>query len=168
MSARTKPLPSNILANELEIEFNPQGTLAERIRAGGAGVPAFFTKTGVGTLIAEGKDVREFDGERYVMERGLVADLSIVHAYTGDTEGNLVYRKTARNFNPVMATAGKVTVAEVEHLVQPGEIEPDHIITPGIYVQRIVHVANPTKHIEQRTVRKRTMADLPAGTGEEV
>ena len=163
-----KTFAQQFLANELEIEFNPQGTLAERIRAGGAGVAAFFTKTGVGTLIAEGKDVREFDGERYVMERGLVADLSIVHAYTGDTEGNLVYRKTARNFNPVMATAGKVTVAEVEHLVRPGEIEPDHIITPGIYVQRIVHVVNPTKHIEQRTVRKRTMADLPAGTGEEV
>jgi 3-oxoacid CoA-transferase subunit A len=163
-----KTFAQQFLANELEIEFNPQGTLAERIRAGGAGVAAFFTKTGVGTLIAEGKDVREFDGERYVMERGLVADLSIVHAYMADTEGNLVYRKTARNFNPVMATAGKVTVAEVEHLMQPGEIDPDHIITPGIYVQRIVYVANPTKHIEQRTVRKRTMADTAAGTGEEV
>jgi 3-oxoacid CoA-transferase subunit A len=163
-----KTFAQQFLANELEIEFNPQGTLAERIRAGGAGVAAFFTKTGVGTLIAEGKDVREFDGERYVMERGLVADLSIVNAYMADTEGNLVYRKTARNFNPVMATAGKVTVAEVEHLMQPGEINPDHIITPGIYVQRIVHVANPTKHIEQRTVRKRTMADTAAGTGEEV
>ena len=115
-----KTFAQQYLAKELEIEFNPQGTLAERIRAGGAGVPAFFTRTGVGTLIAEGKDVREFDGQRYVMERGLVADLSIVHAYMGDTEGNLVYRKTARNFNPVMATAGKVTVAEVEHLVQPG------------------------------------------------
>jgi 3-oxoacid CoA-transferase subunit A len=156
------------LAGELEIEFNPQGTLAERIRAGGAGIPAFFTKTGVGTQIAEGKDVREFDGQRYVMERGLVADLSIVHAYMGDTEGNLVYRKTARNFNPVMATAGKVTVAEVEHLVKPGEINPDHIMTPGIYVQRIIHVPNATKYIEQRTVRKRTPADAPAGTGEEV
>ena len=116
-----KTFAQQYLAGELEIEFNPQGTLAERIRAGGAGVPAFFTKTGVGTQIAEGKDEREFDGERYVMERGLVADLSIVHAYMGDTEGNLVYRKTARNFNPVMATAGKVTVAEVEHLVQPGD-----------------------------------------------
>jgi 3-oxoacid CoA-transferase subunit A len=163
-----KTFAQQFLANELEIEFNPQGTLAERIRAGGAGVAAFFTKTGVGTLISDGKDVREFDGERYVMERGLVADLSIVHAYMADTEGNLVYRKTARNFNPVMATAGKVTVAEVEHLMQPGEINPDHIITPGIYVQRIVYVANPTKHIEQRTVRKRTMADTAAGTGEEV
>src|SRR5580693_2528956 len=110
------------LSGQLELEFNPQGTLAERIRAGGAGIPAFFTKTGVGTQIAEGKDVREFDGQRYVMERGIVADLAIVHAYLGDTEGNLVYRKTARNFNPVMATAGKVTVAEVENLVQPGEI----------------------------------------------
>jgi len=156
------------LAGELELEFTPQGTLAEKLRAGGAGIPAFFTRTGVGTSIAEGKDVREFDGQRYVMERGLVADLSIVHAYLGDTEGNLLYRKTARNFNPVMATAGKVTVAEVEHLVKPGEIEPDHIITPGIYVQRIVHVPNAVKYIEQRTVRKRTAADAPAGTGEEV
>ena len=136
-----KTFMQQYLAGELEIEFNPQGTLAERIRAGGAGIPAFFTKTGVGTKIAEGKDVREFDGERYVMERGLVADLSIVHAYLADTEGNLVYRKTARNFNPPMATAGKVTVAEVENLVEPGKINPDHIITPGIYVQRIVHVA---------------------------
>jgi 3-oxoacid CoA-transferase subunit A len=163
-----KTFAQQFLANELEIEFNPQGTLAERIRAGGAGVPAFFTKTGVGTLIAKGKDEREFDGERYVMERGLVADLSIVHAFMGDTEGNLAYRKTARNFNPIMATAGKVTVAEVEHLVQPGDIDPDHIITPGIYVKRIIHVPNPTKHIEQRTVRKREKADAPAGTGEEV
>jgi len=163
-----KTFAQQFLAKELEIEFNPQGTLAERIRAGGAGVPAFFTRTGVGTQIAEGKDVREFDGQRYVMERGLVADLSIVHAYMGDTEGNLVYRKTARNFNPVMATAGKVTVAEVEHLVRPGEIDPDHIITPGIYVQRILHVPNAVKYIEQRTVRKRTAADAPAGTGEEV
>ena len=163
-----KTFAQQYLSNEIEIEFNPQGTLAERIRAGGAGVPAFFTKTGVGTLIAEGKEEHAFDGERYVMERGLVADLAIVHAYIGDTEGNLVYRKTARNFNPVMATAGKVTIAEVEHLMQPGEIDPDHIITPGIYVQRIVHVANPTKHIEQRTVRKRTIADAAAGAGEEV
>jgi 3-oxoacid CoA-transferase subunit A len=143
------------LAGQLELEFNPQGTLAERIRAGGAGIPAFFTKTGVGTMIAEGKDVREFDGEKYVMERGLVADLSIVHAWKADTEGNLVYRKTARNFNPMMATAGKVTVAEVEQLVEPGEIDPDHIITPGVFVQRIVHVKNPKKRIEQRTTRPR-------------
>ena len=150
-----KTFMQQYLAGELEIEFNPQGTLAERIRAGGAGIPAFFTKTGVGTQIAEGKDVREFDGQRYVMERGIVADLAIVHAYLGDTEGNLVYRKTARNFNPVMATAGKVTVAEVENLVEPGKINPDHIITPGIFVQRIIHVPNAIKYIEQRTVRKR-------------
>jgi 3-oxoacid CoA-transferase subunit A len=143
------------LAGELDLEFNPQGTLAERIRAGGAGIPAFFTKTGVGTIIADGKDVREFDGETYVMERGLVADLAIVHAWKGDTEGNLVYRKTARNFNPMMATAGRVTVAQVEHLVAAGEIEPDHIVTPGIFVQRLVHVKNPEKRIEQRTTRKR-------------
>ena len=150
-----KTFMQQYLAGELEIEFNPQGTLAERIRAGGAGIPAFFTKTGVGTQIAEGKDVREFDGQRYVMERGIVADLAIVHAYLGDTEGNLVYRKTARNFNPVMATAGKVTVAEVENLVEPGKINPDHIITPGIFVQRLIHVPNAIKYIEQRTVRKR-------------
>ena len=143
------------LDGELQLEFNPQGTLAERIRAGGAGIPAFFTKTGVGTIIAEGKEVREFDGERYVMERGLVADLSIVHAWKGDTEGNLVYRKTARNFNPVMATAGRVTVAEVEQLVEPGTIDPDLIITPGIFVQRVVHTKNAPKLIEQRTTRKR-------------
>jgi 3-oxoacid CoA-transferase subunit A len=150
-----KTFMNQYLAKELEIEFNPQGTLAERIRAGGAGIPAFFTKTGVGTQIAEGKEVQEFNGQRYVMERGLVADLSIVHAWKGDTEGNLVYRKTARNFNPVMATAGKVTVAEVENLVKPGQIDPDHIITPGIFVQRIVAVPNAVKYIEQRTTRKR-------------
>ena len=163
-----KTFMQQFLAGELEIEFNPQGTLAERIRAGGAGIPAFFTKTGVGTQIAEGKDLREFDGQRYVMERGIVADLAIVHAYLGDTEGNLVYRKTARNFNPVMATAGKVTVAEVEHLVKPGNINPDHIITPGIFVQRMIHVPNAVKYIEQRTVRKRTIAGAPAGTGGDV
>jgi 3-oxoacid CoA-transferase subunit A len=143
------------LKGELEIEFNPQGTLAERIRAGGAGIPAFFTKTGVGTLVAEGKDIREFDGESYVMERGLVADLAVIHAWKGDREGNLVYRKTARNFNPVMATAGRVTVAEVEHLADPGAIDPDHIHTPGIFVDRIVHATSLEKRIEQRTVRKR-------------
>src|SRR3954464_11253291 len=163
-----KTFASQFLAGELEIEFNPQGTLAERIRAGGAGIPAFFTKTGAGTLIAEGKEEREFDGSKYVMERGLVADLAIVHAWKGDTEGNLVYRKTARNFNPMMATAGKVTVAEVEHLVEPGEINPDHIVTPGIFVQRIVHVPNAEKRIEQRTVRKRAAVAAPAGTGVEV
>ena len=150
-----KTFAQQYLAGELEIEFNPQGTLAERIRAGGAGVPAFFTKTGVGTLVAEGKEIREFGGDKYVMETGLVADLSIVHAWKGDTEGNLVYRKTARNFNPMMASAGKVTVAEVENLVEPGTIDPDHIVTPGVYVQRIVHVPGAKKHIEQRTTRKR-------------
>ena len=149
-----KTFAQQYLAGELEIEFNPQGTLAERIRAGGAGIPAFFTKTGYGTLIAEGKETREFDGENYVMERGLFADLAVVHAWKGDKEGNLVYRKTARNFNPMMATAAKVTVAQVEHLVEPGEIDPDHIITPGIFVSRIVHAQNAEKRIEQRTVRK--------------
>jgi 3-oxoacid CoA-transferase subunit A len=153
-----KMFAQQFLAGELELEFNPQGTLAERIRAGGAGIPAFFTKTGVGTVIAEGKDLREFDGETFVMERGLVADIAVVHAWKGDGEGNLVYRKTARNFNPMMATAGKVTVAEVEHLVQPGEIDPDHIITPGIFVQRIVHVPTAEKRIEQRTTRPRLAA----------
>ena len=128
------------LSGELELEFNPQGTLAERIRAGGAGIPAFFTKTGAGTLVAEGKEIRDFDGESYVMERGLVADLAVIHAWRADREGNLVYRKTARNFNPVMATAAKITVAEVEHLVEPGAIDPDHIHTPGIWVQRIVQI----------------------------
>ena len=160
-----KTFAQQYLAGELEIEFNPQGTLAERIRAGGAGVPAFFTRTGVGTDIAKGKEEREFGGERYIMERGLVADLSIVHAWKGDTEGNLVYRKTARNFNPMMATAGKVTIAEVEHLFEPGQIDPDHIVTPGVFVQRLIHVPNATKHIEQRTVRKRVAA---AATGGEV
>jgi 3-oxoacid CoA-transferase subunit A len=143
------------LGGELELEFTPQGTLAERIRAGGAGIPAFFTKTGFGTLVAEGKETREFDGETYVMERGLVADLAIIHARKGDTEGNLVYRKTARNFNPVMATGGRVTVAEVEQLVEPGTFDPDCIQTPGIFVQRIVHGTSFEKRIEQRTVRKR-------------
>jgi 3-oxoacid CoA-transferase subunit A len=143
------------LRGELDLEFNPQGTLAERIRAGGAGIPAFYTKTGVGTLVAESKEIREFDGEKYVMERGLVADLAIIHAWKGDTEGNLVYRKTARNFNPIMATAARVTVAEVEHLVEPGAIDPDHIHTPGIFVNRIVKPPSFEKRIEQRTVRQR-------------
>ena len=150
-----KLFAQQFLSGELELEFNPQGTLAERIRAGGAGIPAFFTRTGVGTVIAEGKEVRSFDGENYVMERGLVADIAIVHAWKGDTEGNLVYRKTARNFNPMMASAARLTIAQVEHLVEAGAIDPDHIVTPGIFVQRIVHVANPAKRIEQRTVRKR-------------
>ena len=159
-----KTFAQQYLAGELEIEFNPQGTLAERIRAGGAGIPAFFTKTGVGTLIAEGKEVKEFDGEKYIMERGLVADLAIVHAWKGDTAGNLIYRKTARNFNPMMATAARVTVAEVEHLVQPGELDGDHIHTPGVFVQRIIHTT-AEKRIESRTTRKRVMA---AAAGVEV
>ena len=152
-----KLFAQQFLAGELEIEFNPQGTLAERMRAGGAGIPAFFTKTGVGTDIAKGKEEREFNGERYIMETGLIADLAVVHAWKGDTEGNLVYRKTARNFNPVMATAARFTVAQVEHLVEPGELDGDHIITPGVYVKRIIQT-NAEKRIEQRTVRKRVMA----------
>jgi 3-oxoacid CoA-transferase subunit A len=146
------------LSGDLELEFNPQGTLAERIRAGGAGIPAFFTKTGVGTLVAEGKEIREFDGERYVMERGLVADLSIVKAWKGDAEGNLIYRKTARNFNPMMATAGKMTVAEVEHLVPIGELDPDEVHTPGIFVDRIFQGAHFEHRIERETTRPRSVA----------
>jgi 3-oxoacid CoA-transferase subunit A len=142
------------LAGELELEFNPQGTLAERIRAGGAGIPGFYTKTGVGTVIAEGKEHKEFDGETYILERGLVADLAIVKAWKGDSEGNLVYRKTARNFNPMMATAGKITIAEVEELVPTGSIDPDHIHTPGIFVQRILKGPHYEKRIEKRTVRE--------------
>ncbi len=149
-----KLFAQQFLSGELELEFNPQGTLAERIRAGGAGIPAFFTKTGVGTLVAEGKELREFDGETYVMERGLRADLAIVKAWKGDTEGNLIYRKTARNFNPMMAMAGKVTVAEVEQLVNVGMIDADHVHTPGIFVQRII-MGEHEKRIEQRTTRKR-------------
>lgn len=148
-----KLFAQQFLDGDLTVEFNPQGTLAERIRAGGAGIPAFYTKTGVGTPVAEGKEVREFDGEKYLMERGLFADLAIVHAYQGDTEGNLIYRKTARNFNPMMATAAKVTVAEVEQLVEPGELDPDHIMTQGIFVDRIIHFPDASKHIEQRTTR---------------
>ncbi len=143
------------LAGELEIEFNPQGTLAERIRAGGAGVPAFFTATGVGTEVAKGKEVRNFDGRDYVMERGLFADLAVIHAWKADAEGNLVYRKTARNFNPMMATAARVTVAEIEILAEPGSIDGDHIVTPGIFVKRMVKLDTVNKRIEQRTVRKR-------------
>jgi 3-oxoacid CoA-transferase subunit A len=147
------------LSGALELEFNPQGTLAERIRAGGAGIPAFFTKTGVGTLVAQGKEVRDFDGEAYVMERGLTADLSIIKAWKGDTEGNLVYRKTARNFNPMMATAGKACIAEVEHLVEPGQIDPDQIHTPGIYIDRIVVGAVYEKRIERVTTQPRPVAE---------
>ena len=142
------------LSGELELEFNPQGTLAERIRAGGAGIPAFYTKTGYGTVIAEGKETRTFNGEHYVMETGLTADLSIVKAWKGDTAGNLVYRKTARNFNPMMATAGKACLVEVEELVAPGEIDPDHIHTPGIYVDKIFKGAVFEKRIERTTTRE--------------
>jgi 3-oxoacid CoA-transferase subunit A len=146
------------LSGELELEFNPQGTLAERIRAGGAGIPAFFTRTGYGTLVAEGKEVREFDGEMYVMERGLVADLSIVKAWKGDAEGNLIYRKTARNFNPMMATAGKKTVVEVEQLVAVGALDKDAIHTPGIYVDYLVKGAKFEKRIERVTTRQKETA----------
>lgn len=144
------------LAKELEIEFNPQGSLAERIRAGGAGIPAFFTKTGFGTLISEGKETREFGGEMYVMESALSADLSIVKAWKGDRSGNLIYRRTARNFNPMMATAGKVCVAEVEELVEVGSLDPDCIHTPGIFVKRILQGAKYEKRIERRTTRPRS------------
>ena len=152
-----KEFERQYLAGELQLEFNPQGTLAERIRAGGAGIPAFFTATGVGTLVAEGKEVREFDGRKYVMETGLVADLSIVKAWKADERGNLVFRKTARNFNPMMATAGKACVVEVEQIVPTGSLDPDAIHTPGIYVDRIVQTV-PEKRIEQRTVRQRETA----------
>jgi 3-oxoacid CoA-transferase subunit A len=144
------------LSGELQLEFNPQGTLAERIRAGGAGIPGFYTKTGVGTLVAEGKEHKEFNGQIYVLETGLVADLSLVHAWKGDKEGNLVFRKTARNFNPMMATAGRITVAEVEELVEIGTLDPDQIHTPGIFVHRIFQTQGIEKRIEQRTVRKRS------------
>jgi 3-oxoacid CoA-transferase subunit A len=148
-----KTFETQYLNNELEIEFNPQGTLAERIRAGGAGIPAFFTKTGVGTIVAEGKELREFEGVTYVMETGLLADLAIIKAWKGDKAGNLIFRKTARNFNPMMAMAGKVTVAEVEELVEVGELNPNDIHTPGIFVQRIFQGKNYEKRIENRTVR---------------
>jgi 3-oxoacid CoA-transferase subunit A len=140
------------MAGELEVEFNPQGTLAERMRAGGAGIPAFFTRTGVGTMIAEGKEIREFQGENYVMERGIRTDLSLVKAWKADRSGNLVYRKTAQNFNPMAASCGEITIAEVEELVEIGDLEPDHIHTPGIFVDRVV-VSSSEKRIEQRTVR---------------
>ena len=148
-----KEFERQYLAGELELEFTPQGTLAEKLRAGGAGIPAFFTRTGVGTLVAEGKELREFDGETYVMEKSLVADVSLVKAWKADTVGNLIYRKTARNFNPNVAMAGKTTIVEVEELVGIGELDPDVIHTPGIFVHRIVVNANPEKRIEQRTVR---------------
>ncbi len=148
-----KEFERQYLAGELELEFTPQGTLAEKLRAGGAGIPAFFTRTGLGTVVAEGKEVREFDGDKYVMERSLVADISLVKAWKGDKAGNLVFSKTARNFNPVVAMAGKITIAEVEELVEVGEIDPDQVHTPGIFVHRIVQNAQPEKRIEQRTVR---------------
>lgn len=148
-----KEFERQFLAGELELEFTPQGTLAEKLRAGGAGIPAFFTKTGVGTMVAEGKETREFDGETYVMERSLVADVSLVKAWKADRAGNLLFRRTARNFNPNVAMAGKITVVEVEEIVETGAFDPDSIHLPGIYVHRIVLNANPEKRIEQRTVR---------------
>ena len=153
-----KTFEQQYLDGELELEFNPQGTLAERIRAGGAGIPAFFTKTGFGTQIADGKETRAFDGENYVMETGLVADVAIVKADVGDSEGNLIFRKTARNFNSIMATAGKVTIAEVENLVEPGELDKDKIHTPGIFVQRIIKGTSFENRIEQLTTRERDVA----------
>jgi 3-oxoacid CoA-transferase subunit A len=144
-----------MLSGELEVELIPQGTLAERCRAGGAGIPAFFTPAGYGTEVADGKETRAFDGKMYVMERWLKADFALVKAWKGDRLGNLVYKRTARNFNPMMAMAGRITVAEVEHLVEPGELEPDEIHTPGIFVQRIFQGTHYEKRIEQRTVRKR-------------
>ncbi len=152
-----KEFERQYLAKELELEFTPQGTLAERIRAGGAGIPAFFTATGVGTLVADGKELREFAGRSYVMETALVADVALVKAWKADTEGNLVYRKTARNFNPMMATAGKITVVEVEEIVPVGSFDPDAIHTAGIYVQRIIASVGLEKRIEQRTTRKQTV-----------
>jgi len=148
-----KEFERQFLAGELEVEFTPQGTLAEKLRAGGAGIPAFFTRTGYGTQVAEGKETREFDGNMYVMERSIVADVALVKAWKADPSGNLVYRKTARNFNPMAATAGKVCIAEVEIMVEVGELDPDQVHTPGIYVDRIVHNPAPSKRIEQRTVR---------------
>jgi 3-oxoacid CoA-transferase subunit A len=145
-----------VLAGKLDLELVPQGTFAERIRAGGAGIPAFFTPTGVGTVIAEGKEVREFDGRQYVMERWLRADFSLIKAWKGDKWGNLIYRKTARNFNPMIATAAKVTIAEVEELVEPGELAPDQVHTPSVYVQRIFQASGSEKRIERRTVRKKS------------
>ncbi|MGB3290650.1 MAG: CoA transferase subunit A [Burkholderiaceae bacterium] len=148
-----KEFERQFLAGELELEFTPQGTLAEKLRAGGAGIPAFFTRTGVGTVVAEGKEIREFDGEKFVMERSLVPDVSLVKAYKADRSGNLQFRKTARNFNPNVAMAGKITIVEVEEIVDTGTFDPDHVHLPGIYVHRIVLNASPEKRIEQRTVR---------------
>ena len=150
-----KEFERQYLSGELELEFSPQGTLAERLRSGGAGIPGFYTRTGVGTLIAEGKEHKDFDGETYILERGIVADLAIVHAWKSDPYGNLVFRKTARNFNPNAATSGKVTVAEVEQLVEAGALDPDGIHTPGVYIQRVLLGSGFEKRIEQRTVRER-------------
>lgn len=150
-----KLFADQFLAGKLEVEFCPQGTLAERLRCGGSGIPAFYTKTGVGTLVAEGKPHEEFDGAVYVQERAIIADVALVHAFLADTEGNLVYRYTARNFNPIVAMAGIVTIAEAEKIVQPGEIDPNHVITPGVFVQRLIHTTDRPKEIEQRTVRPR-------------
>lgn len=146
------------LAGRLEVEFTPQGTLAERLRAGGAGIPAFYTKTGVGTLVAEGKPHEVFDGETYVQERAITADVALVHAHTADTDGNLIYRYSARNFNPVVATVGRLTIAETEVIVEPGGLDPNHVVTPGVFVQRLVQATARTKDIEQRTVRQRPVA----------
>ena len=151
-----KEFERQYLAGELELEFTPQGTLAEKLRAGGAGIPAFFTRTGVGTLVAEGKEAREFDGQTYILERSLVPDVSFVHAWKADHAGNLVFRLTARNFNPAVAMAGKITVVEVEHLVPTGSLAPDEIHLPGIYVHRIVHVPDGPKHIEKRTITEKS------------
>lgn len=151
-----KEFETQFLSDELEVELNPQGTLAERIRAGGAGIPAFYTPTGFGTLVAKDKETREFDGEHYVLERALSADIAIVKAQKGDTYGNLVFHATARNFNPLMAMAGKITIAEVEELVEPGELDPDEIHTPGVFVQRIIEGEHYEKWIEQRTTRPRS------------
>lgn len=158
-----KEFARQFLEGELEVEFNPQGTLAERLRAGGAGIPAFYTATGVGSPVAEGKPTAEFDGRTYVQERGIVADVALVHAWRGDTDGNLVYRRTSRNFNPVCAASGRVTFAEVEEIVAPGELDPDHIVTPGVYVQHVVQYSGAPKEIEQRTTRPRPDAQGAGG-----
>lgn len=162
-----KEFARQYLEGELEVEFNPQGTLAERLRAGGAGIPAFYTATGVGTLVAEGKPTAEFDGRTYVLERGIVADIALVHAWRGDTDGNLIYRRTSRNFNPGCATAARITFAEVEEVVAPGELDPDHIVTPGVFVQHVVQYSGAPKEIEQRTTRPRPAASSSEGGADE-
>lgn len=157
-----KEFERQYLAGELELEFTPQGTLAEKLRAGGAGIPAFYTKTGVGTMVAEGKETREFNGEVYVMERALLPEVALVKAYKADKSGNLVFRRTARNFNPAAAMAGKITVVEVEQIVETGDIDPDSVHLPGIYVHRIVHNPNPEKRIEKRTITEKPTAQAGA------